>query len=106
MLIAADSVQDLEDRGAALKAKGDAAGALDVYRQAAELDPKSAHLQDEVGFLLAVLNRREEAIQSFQQALDLDPKFAPAQYHLGVAYWLEKNPGLSIPHLQSAAALE
>jgi tetratricopeptide (TPR) repeat protein len=59
-----------------------------------------------VGFLLAVLSRREEAIQSFQQALDLDPKFAPAQYHLGVAYWLEKNPGLSIPHLQSAAALE
>ena len=64
-----------------------------------------ARLQDEVGFLLAVLSRREEAIQSFQQALDLDAKFARAQYHLGAAYWLEKNPGLSIPHQQSAAAL-
>ena len=83
VLSAADTVRDLEDRGRALKAKGDAAGALEVYRQAAQLDPKSPQLQDELGFLLAVLNRRTEAIESFQHALDLDPKFAPAQYHLG-----------------------
>ena len=106
VLSGADTVRDLEDRGRALKAKGDAAGALEVYEQAAHLDPKSAALQDEVGFLLAVLNRRAEAIESFQRALDLDPKFAPAQYHLGAAYWLEQNPALGIPHLQSAAALD
>jgi len=76
---AADSVQELEDRGAALKAKGDAAGAMAVYQEAARLDPQSAHLQDEVGFLLAVLNRREEAVQSFPRALELDPELAPAQ---------------------------
>jgi len=103
---AAGTVEDLEARGTALKAKGDAAGALAVYQQAAALDPKSARLADEVGFLLAVLNRRDEAIQSFQRAIELDPKFAPAQYHLGAAYWLAKDTARSIPHLQSAAALE
>ncbi len=103
---AADTPQDLAERGAALKAKGDAAGALELFRQAADLDPQSARLQDEIGFLLAVLNRRTEAIQSFQHALDLDAKFAPAQYHLGVVYWLESNPALSVPHLQSAVALD
>src|SRR5580698_9482263 len=102
----ADSVPDLEARAAALIAKGDAAGALEAYEQAAAADPQSARLQDQAGFLLAVLNRREEAIQRFQKALDLDPKYAVAQYHLGVAYWLAEDAAHAIPHLQSAAALD
>ena len=46
-----------------------------AFEEAAELDPKSAHFQDEIGFLLAVLNRRSEAIEHFQHAIDLDPRF-------------------------------
>ena len=103
---AADSLPDLEARGAALKSRGDAAGALEAYEKAAALNPESARLEDEVGFLLAVLQRRDEALRKFQQAIDLDPKFAPAQYHLGVAYWLANDPARSIPHLQSAVALD
>ena len=58
---AQDTAADWEMRGAALKAQGDATGALDAYQRAAALDPDSAPIQDEVGFLLAVLNRRQEA---------------------------------------------
>src|SRR5271154_1945088 len=84
-------VQELESQALELKLKGDAAGALAAYQQAAALDPESARLQDEIGFLLAVLNRRDEAIEHFKHAVDLDLKFAPAHYHLGVALWLAQG---------------
>ena len=100
-----DRLKDLESRAAALKAAGDAAGALAAWQQAAALDPQSAHIEDEIGFLLAVLNRREEAVRHLERAVELDPRFAPAQYHLGVALWLAQNPAQAVPHLQSAAAL-
>ena len=107
-LLAAQQPQlrDLESQAAAARARGDASGALAAWQKAAALDPKSARIQDEIGFLLAVLNRRDEASGHFERALALDPKFAPAQYHLGVAFWLANDPAQAIPHLQSAAALD
>ncbi|HEY2016967.1 MAG TPA: hypothetical protein VGH38_25860, partial [Bryobacteraceae bacterium] len=48
------SLQQLESRAAALKARGDGAGALALWEKAAALDPQSARIQDEIGFLLAV----------------------------------------------------
>src|SRR5215472_923029 len=100
------TLHEIEARAIELKAKGDAAGALEAYREAAALDPKSPRFEDEIGFLLAVLNRRAEAIAHFQRAIDLDARFAPAQYHLGAAWFLDGNMAQSIPHLQTAAALD
>src|SRR5260370_39236690 len=100
-----ETVRQLETRAAALKARGDAAGALAAWEKAAELDPRSASIQDEIGFLLAVLNRRDEATQRVERSLELDRKFAPAHYHLGVAKWLEQKPDEAILHLQTAVAL-
>src|SRR5262249_34965328 len=77
-----ETLQQIESRALELKSRGDAAGALAAWQQASALDPKSARIQDEIGFLLVVLNRREEAIRSFERAIALDPKFAPAHYHL------------------------
>lgn len=73
----------------AMKAKGDAAGALAAFEQAATAEPKAADLRDEIGFLLAVLGRRDEAVSSFRAALALNPCYAPAHFHLGVALWLK-----------------
>src|SRR5262245_4498842 len=101
-----ETLQQLESRAIELKSRGDAAGALSAWQQAAALDPKSARIQDEIGFLLVVLNRRDEAMRSFERAIELDPKFAPAHYHLGVAYWLQQDPGHSIPRLQTAVAFD
>ena len=89
-LFAAD-LSEVESRAAALKAKGDAAGALAAYEEAASLDPKSARFQDEIGFLLAVLKRGDESIEHFKRATDLDPKFAAAQFHWGVALCLAQS---------------
>ena len=91
------TLPQLESRARDLKARGDAAGALAAWEQASALDPKSARIQDEIGFLLAVLNRRDEALQHFERAIALDAKFAPAHYHLGVAYWLAQDVARAIP---------
>ena len=66
----------LKQQADALKAKGDAAGALALAERAAAADPKSAGLEDEVGFLLAVLQRGAEAKPHFERALQLDPNLA------------------------------
>src|SRR5438270_8736789 len=97
------TVKELEGRGSAMEKKGDAQGSLAVWQKAAKLEPKSAPIEDHIGFLLAVLNRRQEAIPHFRRALELNPRFAPAQYHLGVAYWLEKNVNDAVPQLLAAA---
>src|SRR5580765_2976296 len=100
-----EDLKRLESRALELKARGDAAGALAAWEQAAILDPRSARIQDEIGFLLVVLNRRDDAKDRFGRAIALDPRFAQAHYHLGVVYWLERAPNRSIPELQTAAAL-
>jgi tetratricopeptide (TPR) repeat protein len=105
-LCAQETLRQIEARAAALKNGGDAAGALAAFEKAAALDPGSPRLQDEIGFLLAVLNRREEASQRFERSLELNPKFAPAHYHLGVACWIEQRPEQAIAHLESAVALD
>src|SRR5262249_59999938 len=71
-----ESLKQIESRALELKARGDAAGALAAWEQAAELDPKSARIQDEIGFLQVVLNRRDAAKASFERSIALDPRFA------------------------------
>src|SRR3982751_4087293 len=75
-----ETLEQLESRAIELKSRGDAAGALAAWRQAAALDPGSARIQDEIGFLLVVLNRRDEALQYFERAVRLDAKFVPGHY--------------------------
>ncbi|PYT25470.1 MAG: hypothetical protein DMG58_24185, partial [Acidobacteria bacterium] len=89
----------------ALKAKGDAAGALARLEQVEQGAKPSAALEDEMGFLLAVLNQRAGAMDRFRKALAIDAKFAAAHYHLGVALWLEGNREEALPALEQAARL-
>ncbi len=85
-LCAADTAADWVRQGQASRAKGDAAAALQAFEKALSLDPKSPQIEDEIGFILAATNRRDEAIAHFEKAIQLDPRFASAHYHLGVAY--------------------
>lgn len=89
-------------QGRALKAKGDAAGAQAAFEKAAQAEPRAADLQDEIGFLLAVQARREEAMARFRAALALNACYAPAHYHLGVALWLRHERDAAIAALQDA----
>src|SRR5260370_21206269 len=99
---AGESAAEWIRQGRASKVRGDAAAALRAFEKASSLDPKSAEVEDEIGFLLAATNRQSEAIPHLIKAAQLDPSFAPAHYHLGVAYWLAKDPDRSIPELALA----
>src|SRR5262249_31698079 len=88
---AQQSLQQIEAQARQLTAHGDAAGALAEWQKAESLDPKSARVQHEIGFLLAVLQRQPEAVTHLERAVELDPKLAVARYHLGVAYWLQQD---------------
>src|SRR5690349_10273576 len=99
---AQETLQQLESRALGLEKKGDAQGALSLWEKAQKLTPDSAGAEDHIGFLLAVLNRREQAIPHFQRAIELDPHFAPAHYHLGIAYLVQQDPNRGIPELQAA----
>ncbi len=100
--LAAESLQELQARAASLKAKGDAAGALAAYQKAEALAPRSAEIQDEIGFLLAATKRTREAQQRFERAIEFQPDYAPALYHLGVLYWIANDPNSAIPLLERA----
>ena len=52
----------------ALKVTGDAAAAVAKLEQLEQTSKPSAALEDEMGFLLAVLNRGPEAIDRFRKA--------------------------------------
>jgi superkiller protein 3 len=99
------TVQQLEATARDRLAARDAAGALTAYEKLAELAPKSAAYQDEIGFLLAATNRSPEAIAHFQRATELDPKMAQAWYHLGVALWLTQQTDSAVRAMQRAVAL-
>ena len=58
-LSSAETAEDWVRQGRELKAKGDAASALHAFERAASLDPKSAGIEDEIGFLLALYVRNE-----------------------------------------------
>src|SRR5258705_12795472 len=102
----AQTLAQWTDQPKALKESGDADAALQAFQKAAQLNPKSAFLQDEIGFLLAVLSRHDEAMSHFQRAIGLDAAYAPAHYHLGVAQWLKRDPDHAIASLRQAAKLD
>src|SRR5437867_2813456 len=85
-------------RVAELKSRGDAAGALAIVQK----EPASPETEDEIGFLLAVLGRKDEALGHFESALSLQPRYAPAAFHLGVALWLKSPSGQALQYLRQA----
>jgi tetratricopeptide (TPR) repeat protein len=60
--------------------------ALALHRKAAELDPLSAGIIDEVGADLESLGRFDEALARYQRALEVDPGYATAYISIGEHY--------------------
>jgi tetratricopeptide (TPR) repeat protein len=78
-------------RIAAIRAKkGDHAAALDIYRRILEAEPSNPAALVDVGRVLAMMGRYDDAIKSFERALELDPEYIPAFPMLMAAY-LEKD---------------
>jgi predicted O-linked N-acetylglucosamine transferase (SPINDLY family) len=62
---------------------GEFAAAESLYRQIISLDPHLAPVHFNLGIVLRILNRHEEAIAAYRQSLSLDPNFPQAWNNLG-----------------------
>jgi protein O-GlcNAc transferase len=67
------------------QSKGELDQAETIYRDIISLDSHHSAVHFNLGILLRILNRPEEAIASYQQSLSLDPTFPQAWNNLGNA---------------------
>jgi len=65
---------------------GDHANAAGAYREALKLEPKNTEALNQLGGMLFLLRRPEEAIKSLNLALRLDPNVSSAWRNLGVVH--------------------
>ena len=80
--------------------------AVVAMRRALELDPVSALLQRNLGFVYFVARQYERAIEQFRNALELDPQFPMAHLFLGLIYIESARLDEGIRALETAADLE
>ncbi|MFQ5990096.1 MAG: tetratricopeptide repeat protein [Candidatus Methylomirabilales bacterium] len=60
--------------------------AITAFQKAAAKAPRIPKLNDELGLLLAIEGRYEEAAPYFERELAIDPQNASAHRHLGIVY--------------------
>jgi DNA-binding winged helix-turn-helix (wHTH) protein/tetratricopeptide (TPR) repeat protein len=91
--------------GLALAAMGRMGESLDQMRRAAESDPLSLIVNADVGWILYLSRRYDEAIAVYRKVLDLDPHFVPAHTFLGLAYIQKGAFEAAIEEFQAARKL-
>ncbi len=77
------SVETLQQLGIAARQQGDHVRAIDFFRQAVEISPKSAACHVNLGMVFRSAKQLDAAAASFRLALELDPNHAEAHNRLG-----------------------
>lgn len=86
--------------------RGDPARAAQVLRHSVEIDPKNPHAWLNLGNVLVVLERQEEARTAFTKATELAPDLAMAWFNLGVCLGRCKQPLRAASALHRALKIE
>ena len=86
-----------------MRHNGDANGAMNLYRSAAEDSPHSAIPLERMGEAYAAMGDRDRAEQSFRAASVLDPTNPDVQRGLAVTLLAAGRPAEALPTLQSLA---
>jgi TolB-like protein/DNA-binding winged helix-turn-helix (wHTH) protein len=79
--------------------------ALTLARRAQRLDPVSAGAQMNVGVILYLARRYDDAVVAIKETLDLDPDFGPAYVTLGRIYVAKGMPDRAVAELERARGL-
>jgi tetratricopeptide (TPR) repeat protein len=77
----------LVEEGEQLGANGELDAALEKFREAAALDPQSAHARYQEGFTLCVLRRYDEAIEAYRTT----ERLAPGWFHCRADLWVAQQ---------------
>jgi eukaryotic-like serine/threonine-protein kinase len=72
--------------GEALKDKNNPQEAVRYYQAAAAIRPRASVVYDNLGLMLAMLGRMDEADEQFRQASRIDPTATPAHSNLGIIF--------------------
>ncbi len=91
--------------GVNLAAMGRLEEALDKVGRAEQLDPLSLIINTDVGHILYLSRRYDQAIDAFRKVIDLDPHFARAHARLGMTYTAKRVFGDAIHELKEAQRL-
>ena len=71
----------------AAQQRGELERAVEIYRQALDIDPRLAEAHANLGVVLARLGRYEQAVRAYEQALSVDPQLNAARVNLGLAHY-------------------
>ncbi|NJK63613.1 MAG: tetratricopeptide repeat protein [Synechococcaceae cyanobacterium SM2_3_1] len=93
LVVAAIAAGEAEDWGQA----------VDLYRQALELEPNNAGLHNNLGVVLRRQGDLSTAIAAYRRATELDPNLSAAYVNLGLALLLEQRWSEALTALQTAA---
>lgn len=88
-----------------LLSSGDFKGSLAAYQHALQLEPRSAQLCLELGYVYLKLNKHGEAAKAFAQATHLQPNLAEAHYGLGLEYFTMNRYADSVGAFKEAVRL-
>jgi len=79
--------------------------ALPIAEQACRLDPVSPNARMNLGVVLRLNRRHDEAARQFEETLELDPNFSLARAMLGLAYLSKGMPDRAVAAVQQARDL-
>jgi tetratricopeptide (TPR) repeat protein len=91
--------------GVSLAAGGQLAPAVDEFRQALTLDPRSAEAHWRLGTVLAVQGATGEALQHLETAVALNPEHGRARYDLASLLLERRQVDTAVGHLEAAVRL-
>ncbi|MCG8455738.1 MAG: tetratricopeptide repeat protein, partial [Holophagales bacterium] len=91
---------------AARSRRGDAAGALSLYREAFELAPEDARVLYNLGTTLLERDEVAEALHHLERAVELDPRHRPARFNLAWALRRVDRPAEALEHLEELVRLD
>ena len=80
--------------------------AAELLGRAADMEPRNAVFQCDLGSALKAVGRVEESIRAFERALAIEPDHSGALNNLGNAFYVQKRLAQAVECYQRALALE
>ena len=96
----------LYQKGDILRVKGDAEGAIELFRQAIEINPRDTRARIGRSLALISLNRLDEADGEVAAVFEFDPDNAFAKYARAVIQYRENKPEQALDTLISARGID